>query len=394
MARRARLDVELVRRKLVTSRERAAEAISAGRVRVGGVTATKPATMVDASASIVLAVGDDPGYASRGAHKLVGAFEAFGVPAPEVPEPEVPEPGIPGSGGAAPASGGCAEPRAVSGGSAEPFPVRAGSAEPRPVPGGSAERLPVSGGSAEPPTEPREAQPQGAHEPQDLPARPARPALVVAGRRCLDVGASTGGFTDVLLRYGAREVVAVDVGYGQLVWRLRADPRVRVLDRTNARHLAPDQVGEPVDLVVGDLSFISLVLVLPALRACAGPDADFVLLVKPQFEVGREFLGAGGVVRDVALHAGAVRSVAAAAAELGLGVCGVTASPLPGPAGNVEYLLWLRADVVRGAGEIEAMTAAAIAAGPAGPAPAAAPATAQVAPPSPDSAPSSPRTDR
>ncbi|KPM54597.1 hemolysin [Frankia sp. R43] len=385
MARRARLDVELVRRKLVTSRERAAEAISAGRVRVGGVTATKPATMVDASASIVLAVGDDPGYASRGAHKLVGAFEAFGVPAPEVPEP-----GIPGSGGAAPASGGCAEPRAVSGGSAEPFPVRAGSAEPRPVPGGSAERLPVSGGSAEPPTEPREAQPQGAHEPQDLPARPARPALVVAGRRCLDVGASTGGFTDVLLRYGAREVVAVDVGYGQLVWRLRADPRVRVLDRTNARHLAPDQVGEPVDLVVGDLSFISLVLVLPALRVCAGPDADFVLLVKPQFEVGREFLGAGGVVRDVALHAGAVRSVAAAAAELGLGVCGVTASPLPGPAGNVEYLLWLRADVVRGAGEIEAMTAAAIAAGPAG----TAPATAQVAPPSSHSAPSSPRTDR
>ncbi|EFC82531.1 TlyA family RNA methyltransferase [Parafrankia sp. EUN1f] len=378
MARRARLDVELVRRKLVTSRERAAEAISAGRVRVGGVTATKPATMVDASASIVLAVGDDPGYASRGAHKLVGAFEAFGVPAPEVPEPGIPgSAGIPGSGGAAPESGGSAEPLPASGGSAEPLPVRAGSAEP----------LVEPPQPPQPQPQPQPQQPQPQHEPRDLPAHPAHPALVVAGRRCLDVGASTGGFTDVLLRYGAREVVAVDVGYGQLVWRLRADPRVRVLDRTNARHLAPDQVGEPVDLVVGDLSFISLVLVLPALRACAGPDADFVLLVKPQFEVGREFLGAGGVVRDVALHAGAVRSVAAAAAELGLGVCGVTASPLPGPAGNVEYLLWLRADVVRGAGEIEAMTAAAIAAGPAGPAPA----TPPVAHPS---SPYSPRTDR
>ncbi len=192
------------------------------------------------------------------------------------------------------------------------------------------------------------------------------PGLVVAGRRCLDVGASTGGFTDVLLRYGAREVVAVDVGYGQLVWRLRTDPRVFVLDRTNARHLSLDQVGEPVELVVGDLSFISLELVLPALRACAAPGADFVLLVKPQFEVGRELLGAGGVVRDVALHASAVRSVAQAALGLGLGVRGVVASPLPGPAGNVEYLLWLRADAVPGSGEVEAMIAGAIAAGPAG----------------------------
>ncbi|CAI7978261.1 MULTISPECIES: TlyA family RNA methyltransferase [Parafrankia] len=300
MARRIRLDAELVRRRLVSSRERAVEAIAAGRVRVGGVTATKPATVVDGATSIVLAVDDDPGYASRGAHKLVGAFEAFGVPAP----------GTPG----------------------------------------------LSGGPGQP----------------DVPARPGSPAavagppaLVVAGRRCLDAGASTGGFTDVLLRYGAARVVAVDVGYGQLVWRLRSDPRVRVLDRTNVRNLTPEQVGEPVELVVGDLSFISLVLVLPALRACAAPDADFVLLVKPQFEVGRELLGSGGVVRDVALHARAVRTVVTAAEGLGLGARGVAASPLPGPAGNVEYLAWLRADVRPTSGEVEAMITAAIEAGPA-----------------------------
>jgi 23S rRNA (cytidine1920-2'-O)/16S rRNA (cytidine1409-2'-O)-methyltransferase len=167
--------------------------------------------------------------------------------------------------------------------------------------------------------------------------------LAVKGRRCLDAGASTGGFTDVLLRHGARHVVAVDVGYGQLAWSLRIDDRVTVLDRTNVRDLRPEQVGEPVALVVADLSFISLTLVMPALVRCAGPDADLLLMVKPQFEVGRERLGSGGVVRDPALRAEAVRTVAAAAAELGLGVLGVAASPLPGPAGNVEYFLWLRA---------------------------------------------------
>ncbi len=168
--------------------------------------------------------------------------------------------------------------------------------------------------------------------------------LVVGGRRCLDAGASTGGFTDVLLRAGADRVIAVDVGYGQLAWSLRTDERVTVLDRTNVRELTPEAIGGPVDLVVGDLSFISLRLVLPALVACVAPDGDLVMMVKPQFEVGRERLGSGGVVRDTALHAEAVRDVAAAAAGLGLGVRGVTASPLPGPAGNVEYFLWLRAD--------------------------------------------------
>ncbi len=167
--------------------------------------------------------------------------------------------------------------------------------------------------------------------------------LRVQGRRCLDAGASTGGFTDVLLRAGARRVVAVDVGYGQLVWELQNDARVMVVDRTNVRELTLEQIGdEPVELVVGDLSFISLTLVLPALVRCAVPEADFALMVKPQFEVGRERLGSGGVVRDPELHAESVRTVAAAAAELGLGVLGVTASPLPGPSGNVEYFLWLR----------------------------------------------------
>jgi 23S rRNA (cytidine1920-2'-O)/16S rRNA (cytidine1409-2'-O)-methyltransferase len=167
--------------------------------------------------------------------------------------------------------------------------------------------------------------------------------LRVRGRRCLDAGASTGGFTDVLLRRGAAHVVAVDVGYGQLAWSLRTDDRVTVLDRVNVRDLRPEQVGEPPDLVVADLSFISLTLVLPALRRCARPDADFLLLVKPQFEVGRDRLGTGGVVRDPDLRAGSVQAVADAAAELRLGVPGVTASPLPGPSGNVEYFLWLRA---------------------------------------------------
>ncbi|MGC0422471.1 23S rRNA (cytidine1920-2'-O)/16S rRNA (cytidine1409-2'-O)-methyltransferase [Embleya sp. AB8] len=167
--------------------------------------------------------------------------------------------------------------------------------------------------------------------------------LTVEGRRCIDAGASTGGFTDVLLRAGAAHVVAVDVGYGQLAWALRSDDRVTVRDRTNVRELTPDQVGPAADLVVGDLSFISLGLVLPALVRCAAPDADLVMMVKPQFEVGRERLGAGGVVRDPALRAEAVRMVAEQAAKVGLGVLGVTASPLPGPSGNVEYFLWMRA---------------------------------------------------
>jgi 23S rRNA (cytidine1920-2'-O)/16S rRNA (cytidine1409-2'-O)-methyltransferase len=170
----------------------------------------------------------------------------------------------------------------------------------------------------------------------------AFPGLVVAGQRCLDAGASTGGFTEVLLRAGAAHVVAVDVGYGQLAWALRTDPRVTVLDRVNVRQLTPDQVAPAPGLVTADLSFISLVLVLPALAACAAADADFVLLVKPQFEVGKGKVGAGGVVRDPAQRAEAVAAVAAAALEIGLGAAGVAASPLPGPSGNVEYFLWLR----------------------------------------------------
>jgi 23S rRNA (cytidine1920-2'-O)/16S rRNA (cytidine1409-2'-O)-methyltransferase len=165
--------------------------------------------------------------------------------------------------------------------------------------------------------------------------------LDVSGRRCLDAGASTGGFTDVLLRAGAAHVVAVDVGYGQLAWSLRTDPRVTVRDRVNVRALEPEQVAPAPSLVVADLSFISLTLVLPALARCASADADYVLMVKPQFEVGKDRVGAGGVVRDPRARADAVRTVTEAAAGLGLGVRGITASPLPGPAGNVEYFIWL-----------------------------------------------------
>ncbi|GAB1641572.1 TlyA family RNA methyltransferase [Krasilnikovia sp. MM14-A1259] len=250
MARRARLDAELVRRKLARSREQAAALVAAGRVQVRGTVAHKVAAMIDPADPVVV-TGDDPAteYVSRGGHKLAGALEAFA-----------------GSG------------------------------------------------------------------------------LTVAGRRCLDAGASTGGFTDVLLRSGAAHVVAVDVGYGQLAWPLRTDERVTVLERTNVRTLTPETVGGPVALTVADLSFISLRLVLPALAACTAADGDLALMVKPQFEVGKDRVGAGGVVRDPALRAEAVLDVAASAADLGLGVAGVTASPLPGPSGNVEFFLWFRRD--------------------------------------------------
>ncbi|GAA4084563.1 TlyA family RNA methyltransferase [Nonomuraea soli] len=191
-------------------------------------------------------------------------------------------------------------------------------------------------------------------------------ALRVEGRHCLDAGASTGGFTDVLLRHGAARVLAVDVGYGQLAWSLRTDERVTVMERVNVRDLTPEMIGDvPPSLIVGDLSFISLKLVLPALSRVAAADADFVMLVKPQFEVGKERVGAGGVVRDPELRADAVRQAAAAARQLGLTVRGVTYSPLPGPSGNVEYLLWLG----KGQGEppvddIEAELLRAVAEGP------------------------------
>ena len=178
----------------------------------------------------------------------------------------------------------------------------------------------------------------------------AEHGLVVEGRRCLDAGASTGGFTDVLLRAGAREVVAVDVGYGQLAWSLRSDDRVVVHDRTNIRELTPETIGDPVDLVVGDLSFISLGLVLDPLLSVVRPDGELALMVKPQFEVGKDRVGKGGVVRDLGLRAEAVTGIADLAARRGWGAVAVTVSPLPGPSGNVEFFLLLR----RGAPRIDA----------------------------------------
>ena len=166
--------------------------------------------------------------------------------------------------------------------------------------------------------------------------------LSVTGRRCLDAGASTGGFTDVLLREGAAEVVAVDVGYGQLAWALRQDPRVLVRDRTNVRELDLALTGGPVDVVVGDLSFISLTLVLDALLGVTAPDGDLALMVKPQFEVGKDRLGKGGVVRRHEDRAGAVARVADAAHQRGWGARRASVSQLPGPSGNVEFFLWLR----------------------------------------------------
>ncbi|MFD3811014.1 TlyA family RNA methyltransferase [Rhodococcus sp. NPDC058639] len=249
MARRARVDAELVRRGLARSREHASELIAAGRVLIAGTVATKAATAVEPNTPLLVTeVADEVSWASRGAHKLLGALEAF--------------------------------------------------------------------------------TPQG---------------LQVSGKRCLDAGASTGGFTDVLLHEGASEVVAVDVGYGQLVWRLQSDPRVHVIDRTNVRTIDADLIGGPVEVVVADLSFISLKLVLPAFVRCAAPGADLLPMVKPQFEVGKDRVGSGGVVRDPELRAEAVLDVAREAQRAGLRTRGVVASPLPGPSGNVEYFLWLRA---------------------------------------------------
>jgi 23S rRNA (cytidine1920-2'-O)/16S rRNA (cytidine1409-2'-O)-methyltransferase len=163
----------------------------------------------------------------------------------------------------------------------------------------------------------------------------------VTDRACLDLGASTGGFTDCLLQRGARSVVAVDVGYGQLDLQLRRDPRVHVRDRTNARYLEPDALPEPVSLATADVSFISLRLILPALARCA-PDAEWLLLVKPQFEVGLERVGKGGVVRDDALRAQAADAIAREAELHGFEEAGRCESQLSGPAGNREIFLLLR----------------------------------------------------
>jgi 23S rRNA (cytidine1920-2'-O)/16S rRNA (cytidine1409-2'-O)-methyltransferase len=167
-----------------------------------------------------------------------------------------------------------------------------------------------------------------------------------AGLACLDLGASTGGFTDCLLRVGARRVVAVDVGYGQLDARLRGDPRVRVLERTNARHLEASAVAEPIDLVTIDVSFISATLLLPRLPEVA-PGADVLVMVKPQFEVGRDQVGKGGVVRDPALREAAADRVRGCAESLGYRLAGRVDSRLPGPKGNREIFLWLQAGASR-----------------------------------------------
>lgn len=170
-------------------------------------------------------------------------------------------------------------------------------------------------------------------------------AIDVRGKVAVDLGASTGGFTDCLLRAGAARVYAVDVGRGQLSWRLRTDPRVVVLEGTNARHLTPDQVGTACDLVTADLAFISLRLVWRPVAALLPPGGCAIALVKPQFEAGREKVRRGGVVRDPAVHREVLRTVLEAARAAGLGPLGVAASPIQGPAGNVEFL----AHLVRGA---------------------------------------------
>lgn len=164
-------------------------------------------------------------------------------------------------------------------------------------------------------------------------------ALDVSGRVCADVGASTGGFTDCLLQAGAARVYAIDVGYGQLDYRLREDPRVVPLERTNARYL--ERLPEPVSLIVADASFISLRLLLPVFKGWIAGAADVVVLIKPQFEAGKGQVGKGGVVRDPAVHTQVLDEVLAAAEGEGYGVRRLIASPLKGPAGNVEFLAWL-----------------------------------------------------
>jgi 23S rRNA (cytidine1920-2'-O)/16S rRNA (cytidine1409-2'-O)-methyltransferase len=163
-------------------------------------------------------------------------------------------------------------------------------------------------------------------------------AVDVRGRRAVDVGASTGGFTDCLLQRGATSVVAIDVGRGQLAWSLRQDPRVTVMERTNVRTIEPGAIDPPADVCVVDVSFISLCTIAPSLLALTAEDGDFVLLVKPQFEAGRSRVGRGGIVRDPAVHEAVLREVVAGLEERGLGVRALVASPLQGADGNIEFL--------------------------------------------------------
>lgn len=163
-----------------------------------------------------------------------------------------------------------------------------------------------------------------------------------AGKNCIDCGASTGGFTDVLLQHGAAKVYAVDVGYGQLAWKLRNDPRVINLERTNLRYVTAEQIPERLDLAVMDVSFISIKLVLPTVRELLLPGADLICLIKPQFEAGREEVGKKGVVRDSAVHCQVIHSILDYAPQIGLSVMGLDYSPIKGPEGNIEYICHMK----------------------------------------------------
>jgi 23S rRNA (cytidine1920-2'-O)/16S rRNA (cytidine1409-2'-O)-methyltransferase len=186
----------------------------------------------------------------------------------------------------------------------------------------------------------------------------AFPAVIVEGKRCLDAGASTGGFTEVLLRRGAAHVVAVDVGHGQLVPQLREDARVAVHEGMNVRYMTPADIGGQAEVTVADLSFISLTLVAHPLALCTQPGGDLVLMVKPQFEIGKERLGRTGVVNSERERRMAVEKVANAALDAGLDLSGLAASPLPGQDGNVEYFLWIKRRMTQDLPKIEERQAA------------------------------------
>ena len=180
-----------------------------------------------------------------------------------------------------------------------------------------------------------------------------------SGKVCIDCGASTGGFTDVLLQHGAAKVYAVDVGYGQLAWKLRNDERVVNLERTNLRYVTSEQIPELMDLAVMDVSFISIKLVLPAVKALLKPDADLICLIKPQFEAGREEVGKKGVVRDIKVHEEVVHGILDFAPTIGLSVQGLDFSPIKGPEGNIEYICYMRnSDIPPADIDVEAVVAA------------------------------------
>jgi 23S rRNA (cytidine1920-2'-O)/16S rRNA (cytidine1409-2'-O)-methyltransferase len=246
LSKRARLDVLLVQRGLVQSRESARAFIMAGQVRVNGIPVTKPGTPVADTVDVQIEAPEHP-YVGRGGVKLAHALDVFGIS--------------------------------------------------------------------------------------------------VEGRTALDIGASTGGFSDVLRQRGARLVVALDVGHGQLDWKLRTDPRIIAIERVNARTLTADQLPReswPVQIATLDVSFISLRLILPVLPPLLAGDADVVALVKPQFEAGRSEVGKGGIVRDETVHTRVIDEVTAAASALGLSRIGLTESPITGMDGNREFLIHLR----------------------------------------------------